>query len=404
MASIRQRISKTTGKITSFEITVSDGYDGNGKKRMYKKSYKPPKDLTEKQALKEANRIAYEFEEQCKNGLTGNANNLRLSDFAETYLKTKQETLSPTVIRGYESAIDEVIIPALGHHKLTEIKPIHVQDFVDMLIKCPKRERNGKINENGERISDGTVRRKLAVLQSMMTLAVKLGYISTNPADSKRLTLPQRTKPEIQIFTKREASKIVSCLQNEPLQFQTLIQLAIITSAREGELVGLKFSDINFEARKVTIARSAYKKTGEPTKTKETKSGKTRTVSLSVSCVKLLQLLQQQHLNERNRLGSQWVGDEWVFTQWNGQIMNPTTPAGQFKKFLIKNNITRLKFHCLRHTSATLLLYNGTDLKTVQEHLGHADISTTSLYLHLVEQADAEAVDALDNLLLEKNA
>lgn len=80
--------------------------------------------------------------------------------------------------------------------------------------------------------------------------------------------------------------------------------------------------------------------------------------------------------------------------------MNPTTPSHQFVDFLEKNGIKHLKFHCLRHTSATLL-YNGTDLKTVQEHLGHADIATTSLYLHLVEQADAEAVDALDNLLLE---
>lgn len=399
MASIRPRISATTGKITSFEITVSDGYDSNGKKRMHKKSYKPPKGLTEKQALKEANRIAVEFEEQCKNGLTGKATNLRLSDFAEIYLNTVAETLSPTVLRGYKSAIDEVILPALGHHKLTEIKPVHVQALVDMMLKMPKRERDGSINKNGERLSSSTVQRKLAVLQSMLTLAVKLGYINTNPADSKRLTLPKKVKPEIQIFTKQEAAQIVSLLHNEPLQFQTFVQLAIITSARSGELVGLKFSDINFDTRKVIIQRSAYKNKDEPTATKPTKDSEARTVSLSTSCIKLLQLLQEQHLNERERLGNKWEGDEWVFTQWNGQIMNPTTPSHQFADFLEKNGIKHLKLHCLRHTSATLLLYNGTDLKTVQEHLGHADIATTSLYLHLVERADEEAVDALDILL-----
>lgn len=401
MASIRQRISATTGKITSYEITVSDGYDGNGKKRTYKKSFKPPKELTEKQAAKEANRIAVEFEEECKHGLTGKATNLRLSDFSKIYFDTKTETLSPTVIRGYKRDIDEVILPALGHHKLTEIKPVHVQALVDMLLKCPKRERDGSINKNGERLSGATVRHKLAALQSMLTLAVKLGYIHSNPADSKRLTLPKRVKPEIQIFTKQEAAQIVSLLHNEPLQLQTFVQLAIITSARSGELVGLKFSDVNFETRKVTIQRSAYKETGKPTATKPTKDSEARTVSLGASCIKLLKLLQQQHLVEKDRLGSKWEGDEWVFTQWNGQIMNPNTPSHQFAEFLERNGIKHLKLHCLRHTSATLLLYNGTDLKTVQEHLGHADIATTSLYLHLVDQADAEAVDALDNLLLE---
>lgn len=143
-----------------------------------------------------------------------------------------------------------------------------------MLLKLPKRERDGSINKKGERLSGETVRRKLSVLQSMLTLAVKLGYISANPADSKRLTLPKRVKPEIQIFTKQEAAKIVSLLHNEPLQFETFVQLAIITSARAWELVGLKFSDINFDTRKVTIQRSASKKRTNPLPLNQPKKAK----------------------------------------------------------------------------------------------------------------------------------
>ena len=154
----------------------------------------------------------------------------------------------------------------------------------------------------------------------------------------------------------------------------------------------------------MTISRSAYKLKDEPVRTKAPKSGRARTVTLNASCVELLQRLKQQHLLEQMKLGTAWKGDNWVFTQWDGSIMHTQTPSRQFDKFLKKNGIPHRKFHSLRHTSATLLLYNGTDLKTVQERLGHADFTTTNKYLHLVEQADADAVDSLEQLLEKRHA
>lgn len=402
MPSITKNKNKN-GEIISYTIRVYKGYDINGNRlKPYTMTYTPDKTLTSRQIEKGLNKIAVQFEEQCKKGLIGTAENIRLSEFAAPYLEAMKEKLSPVVYDSYKKVIDSLILPALGHLKISEIRPIHVQEFVKMLSNIPKRERNGEIT--AEKVSPSTVKRKLAVLQSMLTFAVKLGYISSSPADSKRLTLPKATKPEIQIFTKQEAANILVCLQDEPLQFQTLIQLAIFTGAREGELVGLKFSDINFSTKKMTINRLAYKLKGEEVKTKAPKSNKTRTVSLNASCVELLKRLQQQHTAEKYRIGTQWVGDDWVFTQWNGEIMHPQTPSRQFDKFLKRHSIPHRKFHSLRHTSATLLLYNGTDLKTVQERLGHADFTTTNKYLHLVEQADAEAANALENLLTEKHA
>ena len=156
---------------------------------------------------------------------------------------------------------------------------------------------------------------------------------------------------------------------------------------------------MDFFNNKLTISRSAYKLKGERVKTKSPKSDKERTVALNSSCIELLKELMKQHSEEAQRLGSQWKGENWIFTSWNGEMMYPKTPSKQFSKFLERHNIKHRKFHSLRHTSATLLLYNGTDLKTVQERLGHADLTTTNKYLHLVEQADVEAVNSLENLL-----
>lgn len=404
MATITPRKNKN-GEIISYTIRVYRGYDSNGERlKPYTMTYKPASGLTAKQIERELNRQAVQFEEKCKNGLVGSAASLKLSDFAPVYLSAVKETLSPVCFSAYSRVIDTIILPALGHIKLNELKPVHVQQFVKQLAEMPKLKRDGTPDESGEKLSPSTIRRKLAVLQSMLTLATKLGYITTNPAEAKRLTLPKAPRPEIEIFTRQQAAYILQCLKDEDLQFQALIQLAIFTGAREGELVGLKFSDINFNTRKMTISRSAYKIKGEPVKTKAPKSGKARTVTLNASCIELLKQLAQHHLLDEMRLGTAWAGEEWVFTQWNGAIMHPQTPSRQFDKFLKRHDIPHRKFHSLRHTSATLLLYNGTDLKTVQERLGHADFTTTNKYLHLVEQADSEAVDGLEQLLQRRNA
>jgi hypothetical protein len=116
-------------------------------------------------------------------------------------------------------------------------------------------------------------------------------------------------------------------------------------------------------------------------------------------CIDLIKMLQQQKEREAAALGDRWEGDEWLFTQWNGEIMNSQTPMTQFSKFLARNNLKHRKFHSLRHTSATLLLYGGVNIKQVQGRLGHGDIETTNKYLHYLSEADEETANFLENML-----
>lgn len=390
------------GNIVSYRVRVSQGLDYNGKRiKPLTTTFNVPAGLTEKQALNAAKRFAEDYEKQC-NYLGCVNSNMKLGDFCPQYLDIAKNTLSPTTYEFYKIKIESLIIPALGHIKLQNITPAHIQQFVNEMSKMPKEKRSGQPNEDGDTLSPSTIRRYLTVLQSVLKQAVKLGLIPESPAKMERLTLPKAQAPKIEIFTKQEAAEILSCLEKEDLQFQTMIQLAIFTGARRGELVALKFSDIDLTQHKITIERAAYKPKGKPLATKPTKDYESRTVTINESCCELLKMLKAEKIAKAQRLGAQWIEGNWIFTQWNGEMMNPMTPTKQFPKFLEKYGLKHRKFHSLRHTSATLLLYAGVNIKQVQGRLGHGDIETTNKYLHIIEEADVEAVNKLDIMLLPK--
>lgn len=342
------------------------------------------------------------FEEQCRNGKIGANRNIKLADFCPMYLDIKKDVLAPRIWHEYSRIIDKLIIPLLGHIKLSELKPAHIQQFIQYLQGDVRQKKDGTIDENNPKLSQATIRRKLTVLQSILKQAVKLDIIPTNPANAEKLTLQKVVAPKIEIFSKQEAAEMLECLEKEDLQFQVLVQLAIMTGCRCGELVGLKFSDFDYIKNRVTIERSAYKLPGEPIKTKAPKDYEIRTITINNHCIELIQLLKAEKTKQAMELGTAWSNGDWLFTQWNGEIMNPQTSTKQFSKFLAKNGLRHRKFHSLRHTSATLLLYGGVNLKQVQERLGHGDISTTNKYLHCIAEADEEAANVLQDMLITK--
>ena len=218
------------------------------------------------------------------------------------------------------------------------------------------------------------------------------------------MTIPRVVAPKIEIFTKQEAAEMLSLLELEDLQFQVFIQLAIMTGARRGELTALKFSDFDYVNNKVTIERAAVKLKGKPTQIKAPKDYEVRTVAVNPYCIDLVRLLRSEKDKQAETFGNQWHELDWLFTQDNGEIMNPQTPTKQFSKFLERNHLKHRKLHSLRHTSATLLLYGGVNIKQVQERLGHGDITTTNKYLHYISEADEQAANVLQDMLITQKS
>ena len=394
-------MATVTKRGDTYKITVSCGYDINGKQIRRHTTWKPTPGMTKKQIEKELDRQTVLFEEKVTSGEFLQDGNIKLGDFCNQYLEilSTSESVAPTTVAMHKRAIQHYILPALGHIKMKDLKPIHVQKFIQEISKELPNTSTRNRDQPTMKLKPATIKRYYVVLQSILSRACKLGVISTNPATSSKIDLPQQGQAEIEIFTKEEASKMLACLNNEPLIYQALIHLAIVTGARKGELIALTWDNIDLKTGTIVIKQSNYKLTGEEIKTKTTKSGKIRSVSIPPYCVSLLKDYRVHQMQEQIKAGDQWNDENWVFTQWNGKPMHVNTPSHWFSKFLAKYDLPHRKFHALRHTSATLLLANGTNIKTVSSRLGHSQLSTTNIYLHSIEEADRAASQSFETIL-----
>lgn len=193
-----------------------------------------------------------------------------------------------------------------------------------------------------------------------------------------------------------------------PEQIRVLFNLAIYTGLRKAELLALQWSDIAFEKDTLCVSKAVTVVDGKQLcKEPKTKSSY-RTVSIPHFLTLRLKKLQVAQMEDRLKLGQDWQGDNWVFTQANGKMMNYNTPYQALHDALTRYNTTAkngeelplIPFHGLRHTAASLLIASQVDVKTVSSRLGHAQTSTTlNIYTHALQEGDQKAVVALEEKL-----
>ena len=378
----------------TYLIRISCGLDSSGKQIAKSKTFRPSKpNLSFQKLNKEIENFIAAFEEEARSdNPTVRFDKITFKDFCPKYLELKKTVLSPNSYAFYETIINTELIPKFGKMKLREIKTYHIQEFIQYLT-TEKKHRNGEAGG----ISPSTVRRYATVLRSILSLAYQLEYTDNDAGASKRIIFPKVETCEVEVYTEEEVRVILSALDAEPINIRALVELAIFTGMRRGEIVGLKWADIDFENQSLSIKRSIYKPKDGKALEKEPKSkSSVRTISLPDHLIKTLheyKLHQDRHISF---MGEAWNKLDYVFTEEDGLVMNPQTPTRQFSNFLKRHNIRHLKFHGLRHTSATMLLANGCDIKTVSSRLGHADLETTGIYLHALESTDRKAAKTFD--------
>lgn len=390
MANITQKPNGT------YLVRISCGRDiMTGKQILRGRIFKPSNpDLSQERFQNELNKFIEDFTDELQSERNRKKpENKIVSDFAKEYLSIQKTSLSPASYAFYQTIIEKHIIPMFGRMRLRDIKTYHVQNFILRLNSLPRRD-----SKPGH-ISPSTVKRYTSVLRSMLTMAYKMYYMDDDVGLSRRLTFPKERYQEVDVFTIEETKAILTAAKTEPINIRLLIEIALFTGMRRGEIVGLKWSDINFDKQCLSVKRSIYKPKGEKSIEKEPKSHSSfRTIAIP-NCL-CETLAEYKRWQEQHSLSlDTWQNLDYVFTDEKGNVMNPQTPTKQLSHFLARHNIRHLKFHCLRHTSATMLLANGCDIKTVSARLGHSSIETTNIYVHMLESVDRESTVAFETLI-----
>lgn len=307
---------------------------------------------------------------------------MKTADYLLNWLELRKPRLAPTTYCSYVDIVNRYLIPAFGNKEVDEITSFDVELFLSSILASGK--------------SPQTAKRIYSVFRSAITKAARMGLITENPTGAGKVDPLPRRRKEIEVFSSAEVHLLLQALQGEPLRWHCYGRTAIDSGARRGELVGLQWRDISGTC--CQIRRAAYKLSGQPAATKAPKSGKGRTVHLTHETVALLEQLRREQKKACLRAGTGWSNQLFVFGT-RGAMLHPTTPTKWWRSFLQRSDLPNRPLHALRHTSATLLLSGGVDIKTVSARLGHSSLEVTQLYLHLIGDADQRAAEIMESIL-----
>lgn len=426
MASVRKR-----GK--SYQITVFNGRDIYGDQIKETATFVPDKNKTEKQNKKALDKFVFEFEEKVRSGKYLDGEKMTFKAFSEIWLdKYAKDHLEDKTIDTYEGFLNKHILPEIGHLNFSKVQPLHLNDLYSLLLKERKDGKPGGY-------APKTIRHIHTLISSIYNTAVQWNVVIQNPCS--RVTPPKLTRRpcDIKHFTYEQAEKFIKLINSDyityvdehdrvddtgngyhvpdyfytrsyPTQFKLFFLMDIFCGMRRGEMIALEWGDLDFKNNTVSITRNTVIRKGGPlTKAPKTPSS-IRTISVPTQIMALAKKYRREQLKYRMSLGDKWAGGDYLFIQWDGSQMYPSTPTQKFKSIIKRYNesITDkseafppdITLHGLRHTSVTLLISLNVDPRTVAARHGHAQVSTTlDIYSHSLKKKDEEAADALSGLL-----
>ena len=395
MASIQERRNKD-GKLISYSIRVHRGRGADGHQlKPYTTTFDVLPTWKEETARKKAEAFAAVFEKECREGIK--------SDTKQTFqvycdyvidLKEQRGAKHSTVTL-YKSLISR-IYPHIGHIKLKDLRVDHLNDLYTYLSKKEKNK------VTGGKLSPKTVLEHHRLISTVLEQAVKECLIPFNPAS--RADLPKVIKKEVNYFQPEQIQAIASALENEPIKWQTLTHMFLITGARRGEILGLKWDKVDFESNRIYICNAILYSPdiGIYESTPKTATSK-RYVALPPETMQLLKKYKKWQMSERLRLGAYYEDKNFLFTQDNGAPMHPDSVTDYLNKFSERYNLPHINPHAFRHTMASMLYFNGVDSVSISKRLGHAQVSTTAnIYAHIMEEADQRNADILSDIFLKK--
>lgn len=302
-------------------------------------------------------------------------------EYMKEWLENKQNMTEHTRYTNV-SYFNNHIMPTLGHIPLQKVNVAHIEKFIKSL------------RDKG--LSDGTVKKIYALSRTAMKAAATKEMITKDPFtlldDSDK---PYVKHQNINYWTKEEVKKFLSSFEH---RYKIAFTLAIYTGMRQGEILGLKWDEVDFDNNQIRVRNTlTFKK-----KLKDGAKSSSGNRSISVSDFVMKELRKHKALMAQEGLinAKTKSKDKLVIHSTNGNPVDSSTLRVLFKRICDENKIRKIRFHDLRHTCASLLLQAGVHPKVVQEMLGHSSIKITlDTYSHLLPNMQNDAAKTLEQML-----
>ncbi len=361
--------SKRTKRFVA-QITLEDGT----KKKTYH--------ATEKEAIAARRKMLNDFEQ----GRIATGPQQKLKEYLEYWLEEAHKpTLKISTYALYRRHLDNHIIPHLGHIQLKKLTSDHVQAFCANLLQ--------------EGLKSGTVRLVHTILSTALDDAVRWKRIPINVCETVKL--PRHARRKVQPLDEEQARRLVKAAQGSRLD--AIIFLALTTALRLGEILALRWEDIDLEKKTLQVRHTVdyiWKQGWVEDEPKSASSN--RSLVLPHVTVEVLKQHRALQLEGRLKAGAKWKDMGLVFPNRNGGYFRRARLYANFKKLLREAGLPDIHFHDLRHSAATILLSMGVPPKVVQEILGHASISTTmNIYGHVFPSTHQDAMDEMNKFFRE---
>lgn len=329
---------------------------------------------------KEAEAAEAEHKTQLKNGNYFEPQKATFGDFITEWCKTKRN-ISPETREMYQNNIRLYIKPAIGDIPLSKLNSQHIDNFITFMIE--KKE-----------LGEETVKRAFSNVNTCLNDAVKKKIIKHNPC--KVVDKPKVSKKFRPIWTPEFAFEFIEKTKGQS-RYWIATYMAMMTGMRPGEIFGLRWSDIDFNNKTLTIKQTVTKKRRIKEGAKTTSS--VRNVALSSGTIEVLKEQRAFILQERLLLGSEYQNNDLVVCTSFGGPVTSRSIQRMWDRQLKKYEAPHITFYDLRHTHVAFLIQRNTHTKVISERLGHTSVAfTLDTYGHLMPNMQSDAAESLDQL------